>query len=355
MKPIIKKFSKLEKKSFVEFFEKFKAENFAVYDLYKHFTIEKHLVETPSEYFSPEKSKLGKEYYKKLIGGQEEFSFGQWVVFPWRNELYHLPDHMDLLALRTARNRGLLTWEEQLKIYNKRIALVGLSVGSGVVNSFIRSGLGNDYRISDYDTVDPHNMNRANYFLRDTGVEKIKLVIDQMYSVDPNLNVEMWNRAIDEDNIDELLDGVDLLVDCFDSFKIKMMIKKVAKKRKIPILSGFNIDRGVMVITERYDLEDDLDSSFYLNGYTEEELMKPVKNPREKTDMFVNIIGKENHSKAMLDAAYNVGDTLSGYPQLMIATEGIASSWTIVAVDILLGRSKKSIRKYIDFEKEIYS
>ncbi len=353
MKPQIFSFNKLQKNDFDQFINKYK--NFKLYDLYKNFIIEKYLVETPVAYFSPDKKEKGQEFYQKHIKNKAEFTLGKWHVFDWRKEVYHLPGQTDLLRLRTVRNRGVISWQEQETIYNKKIALVGLSVGSSLLMSFVRSGIGNYFKIADFDTVDPHNMNRANYYLRDTGVEKIKLVVDQMYSVDPYLKIDMWPKAIDESNMKVFLKDVDLLVDCFDAFKVKFELKKVAKKLKIPILSGFNIDRGVMIITERYDLDDKLNLDFYLNGYSEENVLRPVKVPKEKTDLFVNIIGRKNHSQAMLKAAYQVGQSLTGYPQLMIATSGITATWTIEAINIFLGKSKASFRKYLDFEKLIYS
>src|SRR3990167_10414315 len=40
---------------------------------------------------------------------------GRWVFFPWSNQLLHILDSEDFQELRTARNRNLITKEEQRK------------------------------------------------------------------------------------------------------------------------------------------------------------------------------------------------------------------------------------------------
>lgn len=331
--------------------------NAAFYDLYEQLFKEAYAVTHPDVYFLPEqeKEKRLKELYNKSLKGTSDFSQGEWVALPWKNEVYHLPDQREFLLLRTARNRGLITEEEQLDLYNKKIGVAGLSVGSNIVSSFVRYGIGNEFTLVDMDTVATHNMNRAPYFLRDHGRDKLDVVADQALSVDPFLGIEGWNIPLTPGNIEQFVEGRDLIVDAFDNFKTKIALRYAAKKHRIPVVSGFDINEGAMLIVERYDTEPDLDISFFLNGFTPEEISKPVQNPRDRTNLFINIIGREHHDEKMLPAVLSVGETLTGYPQLPVATSAAASLWTIAATDIILGKSTKSIRKYLNFGKLISS
>ncbi len=331
-------------------------ENYKIIDLYENLVSENFLIENPPIYFQEEnlKKEKIKDFLKSHTENSLTFSLGNWIVFESKKELYHLVDQKTLLLLRTIRNRNLITVEEQLTLYNKRISIAGLSVGSNVLMALVRIGIGKEYNIADYDTVSIHNLNRANYYLRDIDKSKIDLIEDQIISVDPYIKLNKFSSGLNEENLEKFIKNCDLVIDAFDNFKIKIDLRKIAKKFKKPVLSGFDVSRGAMVIIERYDKEPNLNLDFYLNGMNEEEIFKPSKNPKERTEKFINIIGKEHHDQRMLESVLNVGNTLTGYPQLVVATYLTASIWAIAATDILLGKNNKSVRKYINLEKEIY-
>ncbi len=327
------------------------------FDLYKAMWIEKFLVENAGIYFLPELERNAKaeEAYTTAINKGTDKELGNWIALPSKKEVYHLLDQEEFLKLRTARNRNLVTEEEQLKLYDKKIVLAGLSVGSNILLSFIRYGIGNQYLIADMDTVATHNINRAQYFLRDHGKEKLDVVTDQALSIDPYLAIEGWNVALTTDNIEHFIQEADLIVDAFDDFKTKIALRAAAKKYKKPVLSGFDIHRGAMVIVERYDTEPDLDIDFYLNGFSVEEISKPVQKPEDKTNLFINIIGREYHDERMLESVLSVGKKLTSYPQLIVATSIASAEWTIAASDLLLGKNTGSFRKYINVGELMYT
>ncbi len=351
MAPIIRKFTSSQQDSYEEFRKKY--QSYTCFDLYKDLAIERHLAHNPPLYFlkNIDRVKEGENFYLKHTSKEMEFTFGSWIIFDWKNEILHLLNPDELLELRTMRNRYLITADEQKILYAKRISIAGLSVGSNVLLSLVRTGIGNHYNISDFDVVSMLNMNRANFYLDEINSPKVDVIARRVYEIDPYLEVKKFSNVLTEKNLDNFIKDSDLIIDAFDNFKVKILLRHLSKKRKIPVLSGFDIETGSMVILERYDIEPNLNLDYYLNGYTESEILSSLKNPRDKTNLFINIIGRKYHSKKMLDSVMDVGNKLSGYPQLAIATNLTSALWTSVAMDVFLGKNNKSIRDYVDLNK----
>ncbi len=347
-------FKKDEKERFLSFLGKYK--NFIVHDLYEELWVEYKVINNPQYYFNTiAKKQIIRKKLKDSLDKKKLFSKGTWIVVPSQKEIYHLLNKIDYLDFRTIRNRDLINSEEQKVLYYKKILFIGMSVGSQVLSCFIRTGIGNEITIVDADEVEIHNLNRTNFFIQDLGRKKIEVVKKQILSIDPYINVKTIEEYLSNSNLNNIIKKVDLIVDSFDNFEMKIKLRKLAKKLRVPVLSGFDISKGAMVIVERYDIDRNLDLKFYLNGYAEEDILNlKEKSLNEKTKIFINVIGKEHHDKRMLESALSVGKKLTGYPQLSIATNLTSALWTSVAVDILLGKMRESIREYINLENFLY-
>jgi molybdopterin/thiamine biosynthesis adenylyltransferase len=322
-----------------------------VIDVYRDSAFEDFINQSPSHYFLPgdKQSELFDRYYKELIKKHgNPYALGSWVYHPWDNKLYHLLDEEKYFSLRTSRNRDIITYEQQLVLRNKKIALAGLSVGKNVLLSLLRHGIGNTYTIADSDTVAISNFNRALYSLEDFGKPKCQTTVRDMHAIDPFIQVQSFEHGISEDSLEEFVNGASLIIGAFDNFMLNLSLRKLARKKKIPIISGFDVEKGSLLIIERYD-KHDLDLSIFLNNHTEEKIKK-ASTITEKTDTFINIIGRNHHSKKMLESVYNVGKTLNSYPQLVIATLLTAALFTQAAEAILLGNSTKSFRTFVPLE-----
>ncbi len=306
---------------------------------------EEYFVYKPDYYFRTdlEQKNLWKNHIEEHASYKKQKEC--WLYHPWSNKLMHILKREDFIKLRTVRHLNLITTEEQLRLYNKKIAIAGLSVGSNVLLSFIRYGIGNIYNIADMDSVALTNINRAQYSLEDLGKQKAIIMRDKINTIDPFIQTNLFDEGLSLDVLDDFLNNADLVIDAFDQFNLKIQLRKRAKALKIPVVSGFDIEKGVIIIIERFDTED-LGLEVFLNNYSEEQLYSQ-KTIEDKTNMFVNIIGREHHSKKMLDSVLSVGKELTGYPQLIIATSLAASVFTTAAEDILLGKNLKSKRVHI--------
>jgi hypothetical protein len=345
-------FRKDQKRKFWRFVNGLK--EYEVVDLYEDLYVQHMLLKSPKHYFSNDRDVYARGLKGKL-NKDIAFSYGSWVVVPPLKKVFHLLERREYLQFRTIRNRDLITWRQQLRLYNKKIIFIGMSVGSQVLVNFVRTGIGNNIVLVDADKVELHNINRTGFVLQDNGRKKVKVVRDMISSIDPYIKVNAIDSYLTEDNLKELVKGVDLIVDSFDDFRVKIKLRKLAKKLRVPVLSGFDISKGAMVVSERYDKDSSLDIKFYLNGHSEKELLGMENiSIKEKTDLFIKIIGRQYHDDDMMLSVRSVGSRLTGYPQLSIATLLASSMWAVAALDILLGKVRESLRVYVNLDKAIY-
>ncbi len=333
-------------------FSKFiKKNNIKLIEIYKEVLYEYFLNTQPSIYFSSQanQDEKFKKYYLKLLQKNDFYQLGNWVYHPWNGDLIHLLRHDDFLDVRTIRNRNIVTKDEQFSLYNKSIAIAGLSVGLNTILSLVRLGIGNWYKIADIDKVSITNINRTPYILSDRGKSKVSVVISNIHKIDPFIKISAFTKGLTEAVLEEFIADVDLIIDTFDDFDLKIKIRKLAKEKKIPVIACFDIERSVLLIIERYDQDENLNFDFFLNGYSEEE----IKKASNKTELFINIIGKKYHSKKMLQSVLSVGKILTGYPQLITASQFASSLLSVVVEQIFTGEQLPSSRKYFSLTEMI--
>src|SRR3989344_1429332 len=139
--------------------------NIEVIDIAKSLYKELFLNTCPEIYSAQKNVQNNKfnKYWNQMVadsGGDSDL-VGGWVFHSWSNFLYHLVSKKQYVLLRTARNRNIITEKDQLQLYNKRVAIIGLSVGSNITLSLLRSGVGNYFIVADRDVVEVTNFNRT--------------------------------------------------------------------------------------------------------------------------------------------------------------------------------------------------
>ncbi|MGD9854373.1 MAG: ThiF family adenylyltransferase [Planctomycetaceae bacterium] len=120
-----------------------------------------------------------------------------------------------------SRHQGLLTREEQDKLRNSRVAIIGMGGVGGVhLITLARLGIGK-FTIADPDVYELANFNRqygAN--MRTLGRPKVDVMAEEALAINPELDIRKINAPISDENVDEFLDGADILVDGVDFFAI---------------------------------------------------------------------------------------------------------------------------------------
>jgi len=138
--------------------------------------------------------------------------------------------------------------EGQLRIKNARVLVLGIG-GLGTFSSLLLAEMGVGYlRIVDRDLVEQTNLHRTPlYTEHDLDRAKVEVAAERLLSVNPDLIIDPHACHIDEYNIDELLEGIDIVIDGLDNFKTRRMVGKVSRDRKIPfIFCGVSARSGNM-------------------------------------------------------------------------------------------------------------
>lgn len=280
--------------------------------------------------------------------------YGIWVYYPWSEKLVHILDEAEFTIVRTNRNKHKITNDEQLTLSQKKIGVMGLSVGQSVsLTLAIERGFG-ELRIADFDELDLSNLNRIRTGIHNITLQKTVIVAREIAELDPFLNVVCFHEGITEDNMDDFLTKngtLDLLIDECDSFDVKISARQKAKALGIPVLMEGS-DRCTIDI-ERFDLEPDRP---VLHGYVDHidmSAFKSLKTLDEKVPYIAPVTGIETLSPRMKASAVEIMSTISTWPQLASAVTYGGGITADLSRKILLGNLKLSGRFFIDMDELI--
>ena len=126
------------------------------------------------------------------------------------------------------------------KLKNSNVIVFGLGgVGGATVEALVRAGIGN-LSIVDFDTVDKTNLNRqiiTTQFV--IGKPKVEVAKDRILSINPNINLTIYNEKFLKENIDLFFKDkkYDYIVDAIDLVTPKLDLIEFATNSKIAIIS----------------------------------------------------------------------------------------------------------------------
>src|SRR3990167_8589557 len=155
-------------------------------------------------------------YFTNLRKKKSLWQSGRWVYFPWLSALSHILEDKEFQMVRTARNRNLITANEQKKFYNSVIGIAGLSVGNSVALAIVLSGGGRHMRLAGPDSLALSNTNRIRAGVESLGVSKVVMTARQIYEANPYAEVEIFPDGLTRKNIGRFFAGprkLDIVVD----------------------------------------------------------------------------------------------------------------------------------------------
>ncbi len=150
-----------------------------------------------------------------------------------------------------SRNIGWVTEQEQQQLKNKRIAIAGMGgVGGLHLLTLSRLGVG-AFNIADFDRFELANFNRqAGASMPHLGQEKAKTMDKLAHDINPDMDIKRFDHGINEENIDEFLQGVDLYIDGLDFFVLDIRQKVFARcnELNIPAITAAPLGMGTALI-----------------------------------------------------------------------------------------------------------
>ncbi len=323
-----------------------------VRDDYEEELLELFGVNNPTLVYTLDFKQLFKVHFEKLQADAPLWKQGHWVYFPWSSTLSHILQEEDFQLVRTARNRNLISKEEQEKFYNSTVGIGGLSVGSSVAFALVLQGAAKRIKLADMDRLALSNTNRILMGVDNLGVLKVEMCAKRIYEINPFAHIELFTDGLNPENIGTFFDGLDIVVDELDNLAVKYLIRQEAKKRGIPVVMGADNGDNAVVDVERYDLDPNL--AFFhgrLGDVTYEELSKLDKFGIGRT--ITQHIGPENVTIKMQESLLEMGKTIVSWPQLGGAAliNGAAVAYTIRK--ILNGQSIEKNRALVSLDEKL--
>lgn len=139
-----------------------------------------------------------------------------------------------------SRNIPLLTEEQQFKLQNSKVAIAGMGgVGGAHAITAARTGFGK-FHLADLDTFEEANINRQAGAMDSTfGKPKVTTIATMVKDVNPYAEVKEFKKGISKKNINEFLEGVDVVFDGLDFFEFDA--------RRTLYMTAYN--KGIHVVT----------------------------------------------------------------------------------------------------------
>jgi hypothetical protein len=169
------------------------------------------------------------------------------------------PNGDEFYAAFTARNRGLVSDEEQQLLRRAVILVAGCgSIGGAVVEPLVRLGA-ERLVLAEPDDYELHNLNRQHANLADVGRNKALVLADWVPGVNPHAQVRVDTRGVTADNVSGLVADAALIFDGVDvttrpALACKYLLHQEAARVGIPVVSGYDI-AGVQLVLI-YDYRD---------------------------------------------------------------------------------------------------
>jgi molybdopterin/thiamine biosynthesis adenylyltransferase len=138
-----------------------------------------------------------------------------------------------------ARNQKRLSNEDQLKLLQSHVAVIGLGgLGGTVTEILARIGIGS-LTLVDGDSFDDSNLNRQ--LLSSTevlGEPKAAVAAKRVKAVNPAVETQAVSSFLTAENAPLLLSGADIVVDCLDSITDRFTLETACKDLSIIMVSA---------------------------------------------------------------------------------------------------------------------
>jgi molybdopterin-synthase adenylyltransferase len=154
-------------------------------------------------------------------------------------DVYRATLGLDIYPRRYLRNRESISLQDQLKLADSRVAVVGAGgLGGTVIQLLGRIGIGM-LTVVDCDVFDETNLNRQVFCTKDwVGQPKALAVQAQMKGINPAAEVFAHVVRIDSINGPEILAGCQVIVDALDNVKDRLALESLAKSMGVAFVHG---------------------------------------------------------------------------------------------------------------------
>ena len=294
-------------------------------------------------------------YIKEHVGEYENIET-VYVYYPWRKLAIRTVGESIYTELRTARNKNIITQEEQEQYRALRVGIGGLSVGLNVLNALVFSGGPKFLKIADYDTVEITNLNRLRASLADIGVNKTTVAAQYVWELDPFAEIEIWDRGISTKDLLKFIrkPKLDVFIDEMDSLEIKLQARIICREHSIPVVMATDNGDNIILDVERFDQDN---TRPILHGLVEGIDPASIANlPYAKwVEIATRIVDPKNLTPRMRESLSEIGKSIAAVPQLGTTATIAGASVAYAVRQIATGADMPSGRYILDLDASFHS
>jgi molybdopterin/thiamine biosynthesis adenylyltransferase len=152
---------------------------------------------------------------------------------------------------RTKRNHYWLGGPEgQKKLRDMKVGVAGLGgMGSNLAEIMVRLGVGH-IKIADFDTIEHSNINRQVIANKNTiGMKKAHAAAAEFRNIAEDFELVVYDDGLTKQNAEEFVSDLDVIIDEIDVFPFRahVWLHQAARKKNLPLYSGFIIGLGTHV------------------------------------------------------------------------------------------------------------
>ena len=134
-------------------------------------------------------------------------------------------------------------YDGQLKLRNSKACLIGIGgLGSPVATQLVAMGLGT-LRFVDRDIVSRSDLHRQHlYDAASVGLPKVEIAQQKLSKLNPDVKLDPIAESLNSINAEELLGGMDVVIDGLDRPEPRYLLNRTCNKLKIPYVFGAAIE-----------------------------------------------------------------------------------------------------------------
>jgi hypothetical protein len=278
-----------------------------------------------------------------------------YVYFPWKQHLLRLPQEVLFSRLRTARNRFLITEDEQETYYRGTVGIAGMSIGSSILQALVLTGGCRQLRLADFDTLSITNLNRLPGSVTDLSRSKLYAAARRATELNPFQELTLFPEGLREDGLEDFFNRprpLEVFVEEMDSIRMKILSRLAARKARIPVVMATDNGDNTIIDVERFDLEPDRP---LFHGSVEERLLRDVGESislNDKVRLANSIVGPDVTPRTQLSLTA-VGSELPAWPQLGTAALLSGTATAYVVRRILTGAAMPSGRYEVHLDASL--
>ncbi len=155
------------------------------------------------------------------------------------HEVYTEALRLGISPYRYIRNREVISVQEQLRLAESKVAIVGAGgLGGQVILLLARVGIGH-LTVVDCDLFDETNLNRQALCNRESlGKPKSEVAVNVVGSINPGVELIPHQTRLKPTNGPDILVGSDVVVDALDNIPSRLVLERIAKVLGVPLVHG---------------------------------------------------------------------------------------------------------------------